>query len=153
MHCYIGDIQATWFCAKRSETVDEGKVISKMTRSRERMRDGYFSNISALVLFVFRQMLQHREIPFSRRPSFAFRFCFSFVPFNATSTFSQVTLYSVPTFNGRWIFHRAPVSSDCLGGCAKGLKDPCQTLVFFYLYGYLLRLPRNAILFVHFNIT
>lgn len=63
---------------ERSETVDEGKVISKMTRSRERMRDGYFSNISALVLFVFRQMLQHREIPFSRRPSFAFRFCFSY---------------------------------------------------------------------------
>lgn len=105
----------------KTEKVDKGKVISKTKRSRGRMRDGYFSNtLSVLVSFVFRQMLRHREIPFSRRPSFALRFYFPFVPFDATSTFSQVTLYSIPTFNGRWIFHRASVSSDCLGGCAKG---------------------------------
>lgn len=142
--------------AKRSETIDSrGEVISKMTRSCRRMKDGYFSNALDPHLVRFSAGAPIPWNPFFPYPSFAFRFCFSFVPSDATSAFSQVTLSSLPLTVGEFfsvhLFRRS--RSDCLGRYIGGLKDTIfpsfsfrsSLSAFFYLYGYFFRFLKNIL--------
>jgi len=111
---------------KRSESIDSRReVISKMTRSYRRMKDGYFSNVldPLLVRFSAAPILCNPFFLHAHRSHFAFLSCCPMLlqP-SPRLLFSPSLALTVGEFFSLHLFRQSH-SSDCLGEYTDGLKD------------------------------